>query len=563
VNRIWRVKEKTSLQSQSLAQTLKISPITAQLLINRGITDEMQAHHFLYADFASCHDPRLLKDVIIAADRIHTAIRNKEDILIYGDYDVDGITSTALLYKTLTCLGGKVTTYIPNRIEEGYGLNENAVKLAHRKKIPLIVTVDCGISAHKEIELANKLKIDVIVTDHHEIKTENLPPAYAIVNSLQKDCSYPFKHLAGVGIAYKLAKVLLENTSFSAEDYLDLLALGTVSDMAAQKGENRVLTKCGLKKLNETKNLGIKALIETVGLKGKDVSCMHIGYILGPRINAMGRIGSADIALRLLLTEDPDEAKSLADTLNRENRNRQKIEARVLKEALEKLDREINFKDSKIIVLAGDSWHAGVIGIVASRIVDKFYRPAIVIALNGKRGKGSGRSIGNFHLFNAINACRDELVDFGGHEGACGLVIKKENIQKFTEKINKIAKEKILDTDLYPLIDIDLEVGLSDITEDLIEELKLLVPFGPENPQPIFSSTNTYLKNHPRKIAKSGFKMWVTDGKAICEAISFRNTSMSVPSVGSHVSIVYSPSINTWQGVSSVQLALKDLKLVS
>ena len=561
MNRIWRIKDSRPDLSQSLSSSLNISPITAQLLINRGIKDELQAQHFLYGDLTSCHSPSLLKDIEKAVSRIKKAIQNKEKILVYGDYDVDGITSVALISLVLKHLKAEATPYIPNRLEEGYGLNENAIKLAKRKKISLIITTDCGIGAHKEIALANKLGINIIVTDHHEIKTKNLPEAYAIINPLQSDCKYPFKHLAGVGLAYKLAQELLKGTSYRVEKHLDLVALGTVSDVSIQKGENRILTKCGLKELNNTSRKGIKALKEVVGLGNKDVSCGHIGYILGPRINAMGRIGSPEVALRLLLTEKEDEAKKLASIMNKENRNRQKIERSVLKEALEKVEREINFKDTKAIVLSGSGWHPGVIGIVANRIVDKYYRPAIVIGLEGKRGKGSGRSIDGFHLFNAINSCKEYLVDFGGHEGACGLVIEKNNIAKFTEKINEIAKEKILDKDLYPTLDVDISVELSELTEKLIEELELLVPFGPENPRPVFVSNDAYLRNEPRRIARNGIKMWVTDDKITCEAVNFRAQDMEMPTKGSKINLVYSPSINTWQGVPSLQLDLKDFKI--
>lgn len=561
MNRIWKIKNPHPDLSHSLAKSLKISPITAQLLINRGIKDEMQAHHFLYGDLASLHDPYLLLDMEKSLNRIKRAIREKEKILLYGDYDVDGITSVALLSIVLTHLKADVTPYIPNRLEEGYGLNANAVKLAHRKKISLIITADCGISAHKEINLANKFGIDVIVTDHHELKSEILPEAHSIINPLQKNCNYPFKYLSGVGLVYKLAQAL-KDTRYPVEEHLDLVALGTVSDLSVQKGENRILTKCGLSKLNATMKTGIKALVEVSGLKGRDISCSHIGYILGPRINAMGRIGSPEVALKLLLTGDKNEASRLARILNNENRNRQRIERQVLGEAMQKIEREINFKDSRIIVLSGSNWHSGVIGIVASRIIDRFYRPTIMIAIDGKTGKGSGRSIDNFHLFNAINSCKEYLIDFGGHEGACGLVIDKRNIAKFTDKINRFAKKEIRDEDLYPRLDIDAEVELSELTEKLVEEIGLLAPFGPENPRPLFSSSGAYLKNEPRRIAKNGFKMWVTDDAVTCEAVSFRAEGISAPPKGSRVNLVYSPSINTWQGISSVQLDLKDLRLV-
>ncbi|MBL7157339.1 MAG: single-stranded-DNA-specific exonuclease RecJ [Candidatus Omnitrophica bacterium] len=561
MNRIWKTKEPHPEFSRSLSKSLGISHITAQLLINRGIKDEMQAHHFLYGDFQSCHDPSLLKDIEKTVARIKRAIKEKEKILLYGDYDVDGITSIALLSIVLTHMKANVETYIPNRLEEGYGLNVNAVRLAHKRKISLIITADCGISAHKEIDLANSLGVDVIVTDHHEIKAEELPRAYSIINPLQNGCAYPFKHLSGVGLVYKMIQALLEGTRYPLMNHLDLVALGTVSDLSVQKGENRILTKFGLKKLKNTKKKGIKALIEVSGLKGRDISCGHIGYILGPRINAMGRIGSPEVALELLLTEKEEEASRLAGILNSENRNRQKIERGVLNAALEKVKREINFKESRVIVLSGTDWHPGVIGIVASRLIDRFYRPTVMIAVNGKIGKGSARSIDNFHLFNAINSCEKYLVDFGGHEGACGLVIEKKNIKRFTDEINTVAKTMIADEDLYPTLDIDAEVGLSELSERLVEELELLVPFGPENPRPIFSSMGVYLKNEPRRISRNGLKMWVTDNKTTCEAITFRSEGISIPEKGSQVNLVYSPSINTWQGVTSLQLDLKDLKM--
>ena len=561
MNRIWRVKKAHPELSLSLAKSLGISSVTAQLLINRGIKDEMQAHHFLHGDLSSCHDPWLLKDMEKSVKRVKRAIEKKENILVYGDYDVDGITAAALLEKALTYLKAKVTTYIPNRLEEGYGLNRNAVQLAHRKKVSLIITVDCGISGHKEIEEANRLGIDTIVTDHHEIKTEALPAAHSIINPLREGCGYPFKHLAGVGLAYKLAQALLKNTGYHIENLLDLVALGTVSDLAAQSGENRILTRAGLERLNTTNNTGIKALIGVSGLKEKNISCGHIGYVLGPRINAMGRVGSPEVALRLLLTDDGAEAAKLAEILNKENRNRQKIEKQVLNEAMEKVEREINFKTTRVIVLSGAGWHKGVIGIVASRITDKFYRPTIMIAEEGKTGKGSGRSIDNFHLFNAISSCSEYLKDFGGHEGACGLTIETKNIKKFRDKINAVAMELISEDDLYPAMDIDIEVELSRLSEKLVREVELMAPFGPENPRPAFSTKDVYLKNEPRRISRNGFKAWVTDENITCEAVSFRAGEKGLPPKGSRVSLVYSPTINTWQGLSSLQLDLKDLKM--
>jgi len=563
VNRIWRIRDPHRELCRSLNQSLGISSITAQLLANRGIRDEKEARHFLYGDIASCHDPFLLKDMEKAVMRVRRAIEKKEHILIYGDYDVDGITAAALLSRVLASLKAKSTNYIPNRLSEGYGLNTDAVKSAHGKKASLIITVDCGISAKEEVKLANTLGMDVIITDHHKVKAESLPEAYAIINPHQPSCPYPFKGLSGVGLAYKLAGALTAGTPFSAGEHLDLVALGTICDVSAQKGENRILTKCGLKKLKDTGKAGIKALIEASGIKGKNISASNVGFILGPRINAMGRVGSPEVALKLLLTRDRDEAGRLAGILDSENRKRQKIERLVLGTAIEKVEREVNFKKSRVIVLSSTNWHAGVIGIVASRIADKYYRPTIMISIDGERGRGSGRSIDSFHLFDAINSCKKHLLDFGGHKAACGLAIDTKNILSFTDEINRVAKDAISERDLCPVLDIDMEVGLSDLTEGLIEEIGLLAPFGPENPRPIFSSKSVHLRSVPRRIGKGGFKMWVTDEKVTCEAISFRAENMAAPSGDSTIHLAYAPSINTWQGVSTLQLDLKDLKLTA
>jgi len=431
MRKIWRVRDPNIEVQKSFYSELKISQITAQLLSNRGINDPKEAGEFLACSLSSCHDPFLLKDMDKAVGRIRKAISDKERILVYGDYDVDGMTSVAILKQALTKLGATVETYIPNRLEEGYGLNTNAIKRALKDGVSLIITVDCGISSFKEIEYAKLSKIDVIVTDHHEIVAKRLPQAYAIINPLQDSCKYPFKHLAGVGLAYKLAKALYDGTSFIAEDFLDLVSLGTIADIVPLKGENRILAKHGLDEINRRQRVGIKALTDLAGLSGKDVSSGHIGFILGPRINAMGRVGSPEKALELLLTEDKEEATRLAKMLDTENRNRQKIESKILEEALSKVEREVNFKHHKIIVLASEGWHAGVIGIVASRIADRFHRPAILISLDGKYGKGSGRSVERFNLFDVLIQCKDLLMGFGGHEGACGLTIDKDKVDEF------------------------------------------------------------------------------------------------------------------------------------
>jgi single-stranded-DNA-specific exonuclease len=560
VQKIWVVKDQDPDIQNAISASLNISKVTAQLLVNRGIRTIEAASEFLTSSLSYCHDPFLFKGMDRAVSRIRKAITNKEKILVYGDYDVDGMTAVAVLYSALRNLGANVENYIPNRLEEGYGLNIAAMKLAHKNGFNLVITVDCGITSFKEIEYAAALNMDVIVTDHHEVIENRVPAAYAVINPMQEDCPYPFKHLAGVGIAYKLVKALYDGTPFFAEDFLDLVSLGTVADVAPLIGENRILTKYGLSELNSRGHVGLKALMDVAGLDGKDISSGHIGFALGPRINAMGRTGSPMKALELLLTDDPIMAKELAQTLNTENRNRQKIEARILEEALAKVDREVNFKHHKVIVLASENWHPGVIGIVASRIADRFYRPAILISLDGKFGKGSGRSIESFHLFEYLLRCKDCLVGFGGHEAACGVTIAKDRIDEFRDMINAQAAKDVDEKVFSSKLEIDMDIPLNALSKDVIGEIEKLAPFGTDNPRPVLTSRNLIVKDGPRQIGKNGFKIWVTDDHITCEAVSFGRNNITVPVLGSNLSLAYVPSINDWQGVQSIQLELKDIQ---
>ncbi|MDD5495810.1 MAG: single-stranded-DNA-specific exonuclease RecJ [Candidatus Omnitrophica bacterium] len=561
MRKIWRIKDPNPAGQDNLARNLNISKVTAQLLLNRGIETAKEANEFLKCSLSSCHDPFILRDMDKAVSRIKKAISSKEKILVYGDYDVDGITGVVVVYFTLKNLGAIVEAYIPNRIEEGYGLNMEAIKRAHENGVSLIVTVDCGIGSFKEVEYAASLKIETIVTDHHGIVEDRLPSAYAVINPLQRSCKYPFKHLAGVGLAYKLVKALYENTPFFAEDFLDLVSLGTVADVVPLIGENRVLTRYGISELNYRSRVGLNALIDASGLNGKEVTSWHIGFILGPRINAMGRVGSPQKAVELLLANNYEHASGLATTLNTENRNRQKIEARILDEALAKVEKEVNFRHHRVIVLAGENWHPGVIGIIASRLAEKYYRPAILISLDGKMGKGSGRSIEKFHLLEYLVKCRELLIGFGGHEAACGITIEKDMIDRFRDKINHEAAREAKEEIFSPKIDIDMDIPLNLLKENIITEIENLSPFGTENPRPILVSRNLKIKDRPRQIGRGGFKMWVTDDNITCEAVSFGRQGLEIPEPGSGIDLVYTPSMNSWQGLSSIQLELKDIKM--
>ncbi|MDP3789814.1 MAG: single-stranded-DNA-specific exonuclease RecJ [Candidatus Omnitrophota bacterium] len=558
----WQILEENKTLREKIAKECGITAVTAQILINRGITEPSAANNFLNSDINSLYDPHLMKDMEKAVLRIKKAISKGEKVMVYGDYDVDGISAAALLKRVLQDIGCNVISYIPHRVEEGYGLNREAVKIAHNRGISLLITVDCGISGKKEVDYLNKLGITTIVTDHHKIVEESFPDnAYAVINPLQKDCRYPFKYLSGVAVAYKLAQALTHGYGYDIEAHLDLVALGTIQDMVPQLDENRVLTKCGLSKINESKKKGILALIDVAGLKGKTISSRQIGYMLGPRINAAGRVSSADLALRLLVTDDEDEAVELAGVLDTENRNRQKIEGTILTEAVNRVESQINFKDDKVIVLDSDEWHPGVIGIVASRIAEKFCRPTIMISFNKNEGKGSGRSIKNFHLFDALSECRDFLSGFGGHADACGIKISRRNLDDFRFKFNDVASKMLAVGDFMPSLRIDMEIPLRLLKRDVVLEIENLSPYGPGNPRPILLSKGLKLKSKPTFMRREGIKMWVTDGNITCEAIGFGLNEM-VDDIMESASfdVAYTPSINRWRDADTLQMEIVDLK---
>ncbi|MFH1846919.1 MAG: single-stranded-DNA-specific exonuclease RecJ [Candidatus Omnitrophota bacterium] len=559
--RSWKIYE-TNLRLQNILSTaLGISPVFAQLLINRDIRTPEQADEFLFGELSSCADSFLMKDMARAVTRIGRAIVEKEKILIYGDYDVDGVASTALLARVFDCLGASYETFIPNRLEDGYGLNIDAVQVFADKGIKLMVTVDCGINSVKEVEAANKRGMDVIITDHHVVKGDERPLAYAIINPHQPDCPYPFNSLAGVGVAYKLAKALLTGKEDIADNHLDLVALGTIADVVPLNGENRILAKNGLRKLRRPEKQGLKALMDVAGIDPERLTCRHVGFILGPRINAMGRIGSADKALELLMCADSEEALSIACMLDKENKNRQSIEKNILQQALERVKNEVDLDKDNIIVLADKDWHAGVIGIVASRLTEEYKKPAILISLDGDIGKGSGRSIAGFDLFEAINGAGEYLIGFGGHKQACGIKIEPDKIDMFREKINEQAEKARGEKEtLVPDLQIDMCVPFSYINTKLITELNMLMPYGQNNAEPVFCTKGITVKNAPRSIGKNGFKFLAACGNLTCEAITFRSNEIKRPKAGDTIDLAYVPSINTWNGIDSIQLNIKDLK---
>lgn len=551
-------KPDTYLQNL-LSKALGISKILAQVLINREIKNPEKAREFLGAKLEHLLDPYSFAQMHKVVELIRRAAKNKERVMVFGDYDADGITGVALL-KNVLCRAGLKTEYcLPDRIKEGYGLNKNVLRLAKKKNIKLLITVDCGTNDDERIKELRRHNIEVIITDHHEPVNFRTSPASSILNPKLKDSNYAYKDLAGVGVVYKLCQAIMGERLF---DELDLVSLGTVADVAPLTGENRIMVKEGLLRLSRTKKAGIKALIEASGIKDKAVSSHFISYILGPRLNASGRLGYAETGLNLLLSQKEAQAQLLARTINGHNRQRQEIESKILEEAHDLINRDINFKEHKIIVVAKENWHHGVLGIVASRLADRFHRPAVVISLNDDLCRGSARSIKNFHLFEALSECRHLLEAFGGHRHAAGLMIARENIKDFKKSINRLAQEKLLLEDLLPRIDVDMELTFRDLNEKVIAEFESLQPFGEGNPEPLLYTRNLKLKSQPQVLSRQTLKFWVTDGNMTLPAIGFGMGSFKESLLSSEsFDLVYSLSVDNWQGEASLLLEVKDIFL--
>jgi single-stranded-DNA-specific exonuclease len=477
--------------------------------------------------------------------------------MIFGDYDVDGITSLALLKNTLTGLGIDVIHYLPHRIKEGYGLKANIAAIAKQRKARLLITVDCGTNDREQVRELKRQGIDVIITDHHEPQDSSPVSADAIINPKLKDSNYKFRDLAGVGVAYKLCQAIADKPLW--ED-LDLVSLGTIADVVTLTGENRIIVKDGLARLSRTRKVGLRALIESSGIGNKEITATFVSFILGPRLNASGRMDTAETALSLLLARAQPQADELAKAIEQHNRERQKVEGKIIEEAEALIAQEVNFKEHKIIVVAKEDWHPGVLGIVASKLADRFYRPTIVISKTGQMCKGSGRSIKNFHLFQALVDCRDLLEDFGGHSHAAGLVIEPGRIEDFKHSINRLADEKLFLEDLIRRLDIDMELRLSDLSEELIEELRMLEPFGTGNPEPLFYTRNLRLKGEPQVLGRNTLKFWASDGSVTYPAIGFGigDFKQGLESADCF-DLVYSPRIDSWQGAESMILEVEDI----
>lgn len=565
IKKVWKLSGKISETAYDLASKLEVSPLIAQLLLNRGINEPQKAKDFLEPRLEQLHDPFLIQDMEKAVRRIEAAIQSGETVLIYGDYDVDGITSTALMIRVLIkFFPGRLLYYIPKRLEEGYGLHLSSLEKAVAKGVRLIITVDCGISACDEAAYLKAQGVDLIVTDHHEPQS-SLPDAYAIINPKLQGSRYPFTQLAGVGVSFKalqgLAKYHPELSQMLFEN-LDLVAFGTIADIVPLLEENRVLVKYGLQQLNRTSNVGIKSLIEAAGLKGREINSGHIGYLLAPRINAAGRMGNSSIGVKLFLTNDPDQGIQYARSLEKENQNRQEIENIVLEEAQAQIASEPGWADEHALVLAGEGWHLGVIGIVASRLVELYHKPVILFGMEGTDGRGSGRSIPGFNLFMAIEQCSQYLTRFGGHEFAAGLSVTREAFPQFKEAFLKLAKEQIKPEDMQPVLKIESLIDLNQTTLDLARELMKLAPCGPSNPTPILGCEGINLVDY-RNVGESGkhLKVKVGNSDVIRDGIGF-NLGAAYPELAAarEVDVAFTLEENIWNGNSTVQLNLKDVR---
>ena len=564
--KIWEYKNKGLKKEEimTLSEACKIPPALAVILMNRGIATEKAVAAYMKKSLENVHNPLTLDDMELACERIQQAILQKEKIVIYGDYDVDGITATSIVYKFLKSVGADVSYYIPDRFSEGYGINVMAVNKLARCGVTLMITVDCGIASIGEIEFAKTQGMDVIVTDHHTCR-EELPKAVAVINPKRADSAYAFSGLAGAGVAFKLVLAMAIKLGMSTKEvfaeYVELAAIGTIADVVPLVDENRVIAEKGIKSLSNTKNKGIKALLASVIGDGKEIDSTAVAFFLAPRLNAAGRMDNAGIAVELLISENDDDAEKICAELDALNSKRKQEEQIVHKEAAALLEKE---GEKLVYVLSGDGWNHGVVGIVASKICEQLYRPCILISFDGDKGKGSGRSVPEMNLFDALLDSEELLSAFGGHAQAAGLSVNRTELEAFKQKINAYAKENINEEELVPKLKIDCNLDGASVTMASARMIETLAPFGEGNEQPVFSMTNL-------KVIASGtmgadgrhLRMRVSDGRNVFSAVGFgMGEYLSLVQEGNMISIAFTMNINTYQGTESLQLILKDIKKI-
>ncbi|HLR34005.1 MAG TPA: single-stranded-DNA-specific exonuclease RecJ [Tissierellales bacterium] len=560
--KIYSIKDANYEKAEEISKALNISLLTAKVLLNRGFTNEQQCIEFLDTELTSLLDPFLLNDMDKATDKIIEKIKAGEKICIYGDYDADGVTSITVLKIFFDEIGANSFYYIPNRLEEGYGLNKGAVDRIHKEDASLVITVDCGISSFDEVDYFNEKGIEVIITDHHQCGDE-LPKAFSVINPSRKDSTYPFKYLAGVGVAFKLVQALSIKMGIplAEKDILPFVTIGTVSDIVPLVGENRVIVKNGLKSIKDSNNIGLQALLKVSGLANQDIYSYHVGFVLGPRLNASGRLGLAKNGVELFLTKDEDKAIILAENLDKENIKRQDIESEILKDVEKQIKEKIDLDRERVIVLASEDWHSGVIGIVASRIVEKHHRPTILFAIEDGEARGSARSISTFNIYEGLKKCSSCFIGFGGHKQAAGIHIKAELIDEFREKINKVANEDLDEYELIPEITIDCEIGIEDINLQTARELKSLEPFGIGNPSPQFIFKNGTIKDI-RGIGKEKkhLKLLLNRENKDVDAVGFNfGNYANILKHNDKIDLIGTLNINEYMGKSTPQLLIKDI----
>jgi single-stranded-DNA-specific exonuclease len=563
----WDLTACDDVASARLADAIGVSPIVARLLCQRGLDDPELASRFLNPALAHLHDPMRLADMRVAVDRILGAIARKERVAIHGDYDVDGITSTVILRRALEMLGADVIHFIPERLKDGYGLQPAAVERLHADGVALIVSVDCGIRGDDAARRARALGVDLIITDHHEPDAE-LPPAFAVINPKRRDCPYPDKYLAGVGVALKLVQALLEKAGRESwlPGFIKVAAIGTLADVVPLVGENRVIAKLGLDLLTKGPHkVGLRALLEVCGLTGKTIDSFHIAFMLAPRVNAAGRMSTPDIATRLLLASDEalgEDVRALALQLDGENVRRQEEEAEIVAAAKKIVTTDPDVGARTVLVVAGDGWHRGVIGIVASKLVEAFHRPAIVLSIEDGVAQGSCRSISRFDMLGALERCAPLLQRFGGHKQAAGLTLDASRIRELRAAVNTVADETLGPDDLVPRLRVDADLTFRSITGGVAAGVAALAPFGAGNPRPVFAARGVAIIDGPRKLKERHLKMSLKQEGRIFRAVAWRAAEKHeyLTEHKAALDVAFSLEQNQYNGETYVELMLADLR---
>ena len=564
---IWEQFECDATHAETLVRELDVHPVVARLLCLRGLESPESADRFLNPSLDHLHDPRRLIDMDVAVDRLEAAIATHERIVIHGDYDVDGITSTVILGRALELLGANVTHFVPERVRDGYGLQPQTLERLHAEGARVVVSVDCGIRADEAAATARALGLDLIITDHHE-PGDKLPSALAVVNPKRSDCDYPDKNLAGVGVALKVVQELCRRADRTRwlPAFVKIAAIGTLADVVPLKGENRVISKLGLDALSSGRHTtGLRSLLEAAGLTGKQLDGFHVSFVLAPRINAAGRMSTPDIAARLLLIADEKqavEAASLAEQLNTENLRRREEEAGVLEQAVQIVEADPELDDRRVLVVGGEGWHRGVIGIVASRLVERFRRPAIVASIDQGVAHGSCRSIEAFDMLEALEHSRDLFDKFGGHRQAAGLTMAAAKLDTLRTRINDYACARLGLDDLRPRLRIDAEIALRDVDDRLVQGLASLGPFGKGNPRPVFLARQVELARGPRIIKERHLRMSLRQDGRVLQAMAWRAADRSsfVEANRASLDVAFSIEESEYRGERYVELHISDMR---